>query len=148
MKKYNFPLEKVLEYDTHLQNKETDNLNYIKNEYRLLEIKRSYLQENYEFSKNKYQEYCADGITLQKAAVLRTFIGRQQQQLLSLEAEMIDKRKQIEQQIERLLEVTKDKMTIEKLKASSILEYDAMVRKKEEVMIEEFIANKAAIVNT
>lgn len=144
MKKYCFSLEKVLEYDTYMQNKETDILIYLKNEYSALEKKHKYLRNNYELSKARYQKCCEDGMPLRKAVTLRLFIEKQRNQLTGLESQMADKRREIDNQINKLLEVTKDKMTIEKLKEGSIAQYKAIASKNEEVQVEEFIANNIA----
>lgn len=147
MKKYSFSLEKVLEYDTFIQNKETDILCTLKNEYNALKAKHDALQKNYELSKARYQKCCEEGMPLRKAVTLRLFIEKQRNQLNRLEVQMAEKRRQIEAQINRLLEVTKDKRTIEKLKEGSIAQYKAMMGKHEEVQVEEFIANQIAQAN-
>jgi flagellar FliJ protein len=147
MKKYHFSLQKVLEYDTHVQNKETDKLSAMKNEFRELEIKKLAMENRYDLLKKNYQKNCETGIPVKKAAVMRLLIDEQKEQLVGLEAELADVRLQIDRQFERLLEVTKDKMTIEKLKEGSVAEYNEIVRKDEETQIDEFIANTAARAN-
>jgi flagellar export protein FliJ len=143
MKKFKFPLQKVLDYDTHMQNREMDKLSSMRNKCAELEKEKLYLVRQYEQTKSKYLKSCEEGISIKKAAALRLYMEEQKEQIEVLNARIEEQKRLIEQQLEILLEVTKDKMTIEKLKEGSLLQYNAVRSKHEEVLIDEFIANKS-----
>lgn len=141
MKKFNFPLQKVLDYDTHMQNKEMDKLSNMRERYYELEKLKMNLVRSYEQVKSKYLKLCKEGISIKKAATFRLYMDELKDQIEGLNHRIEEQKKIIEQQLEILLEVTKDKMTIEKLKEGSLLQYNEVIRKREEVLIDEFVAN-------
>jgi hypothetical protein len=56
VKKFQFPLQKVLEYDTHIQKNESDILAALMAEYERLEKKRDEMQAVYNEAKRIYRE--------------------------------------------------------------------------------------------
>ena len=57
---------------------------------------------------------------------------------------IIEKQSQIDTQAEKLIAISKDKATVEKLRENKCLKYRAEEQKSEERFIEEFIANTAS----
>jgi len=144
MKKFKFSLESVLFYETHLQNRETEKLNVLKAEYQALDDARQALQESYEREVAEYQAQCAQGVPASKVRTMRIMLEEMKRKIESYDERLLRLQDQIDRQRERLLAVTTDKMTVEKLRENKFEAYTEEVRKKEEVIIEEFVANVAA----
>lgn len=144
MKKFNFSLQKVLEYNTHIQKKEKDILSKMRAEYNDLEQQLHLIQVRYEYEKQNYISVCQKGTSIKNATLILNYIKDLQNQIRLQKKKMIEKQIQIDAQTEKLIEVSKDKTTVEKLRESKYQKYKFEERKSEERFIEEFIANTAS----
>ncbi len=144
MKKFQFPLQKVLEYDTHMQKNEADALSLLLAEYARLEKKRDAMHKDYSVAKQQYQMDCEKGQSASRTAAAGMYIADQSQQLKRIGEQMREQMRRIDKQRERLLKVTKDKTMIEKLKERAKADYQADERKSDEMFIAEFVSNQVA----
>ena len=144
MKKFQFPLQKVLEYDTHMQKSEADTLALMVAEYVRLEKKRDAMLADYNEAKRQYQAECEKGQSASRAAIAGMYITDQRQQLLKIGEQMREQMRRIDKQRERLLAITQDKTMIEKLKEHAKQDYRAEELKSEELFITEFVSNQVA----
>lgn len=147
MKKFVFPLQKVLEYNEHIQKREQDILAAMRAEYYKLEKMYLQLVEKYEYHKIKYLEDCEAGINISNVSFLLQYINEVEKQIKQLYRKMAEKQAQIDKQTEKLVQVSKDKVTVEKLKDSKFEKHKAAEHKSSEKFIEEFISyiNSTAI---
>ncbi len=148
MKKFQFPLQKVLEYDTHMQKNEADALSVLQAEYARLERKRDDMQADYDVAKRRYQADCEQGQSASRAVVTGLFITDQRQQIAKINDQIKEQMRRIEKQRERLVAITKDKTMIEKLKEQARLKYLAAQRKSDEQFIAEIVTNQTAQAGT
>ena len=144
MKKFQFPLQKVLEYDTHMQRNEADALGLLLAEYARLEKKRDAMRREYDEAKRRYQMDCESGQSASRTAAAGLYIADQRQQLKRIAEQMREQMRRIDRQRERLLEITQDKTMIEKLKEHAKADYQAAERKSDEMFIAEFVSNQIA----
>jgi len=144
VKRFQFPLQKVLEYDTHLQKNESDALSLLQAEYNRLEKKRSDMLAQYDLAKKRYQAECESGQSASCAAAAGVYITDQRQQINKVSEQMREQMRKIDKQRERLVAVTQDKTMIEKLKERSQEAYRVTERKSEELYIAELVSNQAA----
>jgi flagellar export protein FliJ len=144
VKKFQFPLQKVLEYDTHIQKNESDILAALMAEYERLEKKRDEMRADYNEAKRLYQRDCENGQSASRTAAAGMYITDQRQQLLKIGEQMREHMRRIDRQRERLLAVTQDKTMIEKLKEHAKDNYLKQERKSDEMFIAEFISNQVA----
>ncbi len=144
MKKFHFPLQKVLEYDTHLQKNEADALSLLLAEYNRMEKKRDDMLLDYEQAKRKYQTECENGLSASQCVASGMYIKDQRQLITKMEEQLREQMKRVDKQRERLVAVTQDKTMIEKLKERSREAYLASERKSSELYIEELVSNQAA----
>jgi flagellar export protein FliJ len=144
VKKFLFPLQKVLEYDTHIQKNESDILAALMAEFERLEKKRDGMQEAYNDAKRLYQRDCENGQSASRAAAAGMYITDQRQQLKKIGEQMREQMRRIDKQRERLLAITQDKTMIEKLKEHAMENYLKQERKNDELFIAEFISNQVA----
>lgn len=144
MKRYEFGLQKVLDYDKFIQKNEADAMNTLQAEYLDMKAKHDALTSEYLELKRQYQEDCENGQNAGKAAATGRYIMEVAQKLVRSRAQLQEQMSRIEVQREKLVAVTQDKEIIEKLRAHSWESYRAAERKSDELFIEEFLSNKAA----
>lgn len=147
MKRYEFGLQKVLDYDKFIQKNEADAMNTLQAEYLDMKAKHDALTSEYLELKRQYQEDCENGQNAGKAAATGRYIMEVAQKLVRSRAQLQEQMSRIEVQREKLVAVTQDKEMIEKLRAHSWESYRAAERKSDELFIEEFLSNKAAQTN-
>ncbi len=147
MKRYEFGLQKVLDYDKFLQKNEADTMNLLQAEYLEMKEKHDQLSGEYLELKRQYQEDCEQGQNAGKAAATGRYIMEVAQRLVKNRAQLQEQLNRIEVQREKLVAVTQDKEMIEKLRAHSWESYRAAERKSDELFIEDFLSNKAAHTN-
>lgn len=140
MKKFKFPLQKVLEYNTHLQRKEKDILARMHLEYKALEAQLYALMQKYEQNKINYLESCAAGTSIINVSVLLRYLSELDEQIKRMRQKLKEAQEQIDRQTEKLVEVTKDKTKVEKLRESKLSKYLFEAQKQEELFIEEFVS--------
>ncbi|MEA4921215.1 MAG: hypothetical protein VB078_09880 [Clostridiaceae bacterium] len=144
MKKFEFSLQRILDYDTFLQDRETETLNIMKSEYNKVELAMKQMRKKLADSIEEYQQLCAKGVQAKKAALAMLIIEAQKRLIKEYEHELADRQKKIEKQVEKLVSITQDKLTVEKLRDSSYASYSEEMRKSEEMLIEEYVAGEAA----
>ena len=147
MKRYEFGLQKVLDYDKFIQKNEADAMNTLQAEYLDIKAKHDALSSEYLELKRQYQEDCENGQNAGKAAATGRYIMEVAQKLVRIRAQLQEQMNKIEIQREKLVAVTQDKEMIEKLRTHSWESYQAAERKSDELFIEEFLSNKAAQTN-
>ena len=147
MKRYEFGLQKVLDYDRFLQRNEADAMNLLQAEYLEMKEKHDALAGEYLELKRRYQEDCESGQNAGKAAATGRYIMEVSQHLVQSRAQLEAQMERIEAQREKLLAATQNKEMIEKLRVHSLENYRAAERKSDELFIEDFLSNKAAQTN-
>ena len=144
MKRFQFPLQKVLEYDTRVEKNESDILHALQAEYLRLTEKRDEMQAAYDRATEQYQRDCARGQTASRAVLTGAYINDQHQQILVVLQQMREQMARIDKQRERLIAATQDKTMLEKLKGKAWETYLAAERKSDELFIAELVSNRAA----
>lgn len=144
MKRFQFPLQKVLEYDARVEKNESDILHALQAEYLRLTEKRDQMQAAYDRATEQYQRDCVKGQTASKAVLTGAYINDQHQQILKVLQQMREQMARIDRQREKLLAATQDKTMLEKLKGKAWESYLAAERKSDELFISELVSNRAA----
>lgn len=145
MKKFKFSLDKVLEYRNHLQRREKDILARLRTEYSLLLEEERQLLDLYEKAKRDYEMRSAAGLLVADAAIMLNHIDDIKKQIELQRVKIIEKEHEIEKQTKKVVAITQDKMTVEKLREKKFEIYTGEVVKSEEKFIEDFIANRKSI---
>ena len=144
MKRYEFGLQRVLDYDRFIQKNEADAMSLLQAEYLEMKQRHDALTGEYLELKRQYQLDCENGQNAGRAAATGRYIMEVSQRLVQSRAQLIEQSNRIEAQREKLVAVTQDKEMIEKLRAHSWESYLAAERKSNELFIEDFLSNKAA----
>lgn len=145
MKKFKFSLQKVLEYNTHIQKREKELLAVMRAEYAELEKHRNRLNYEYELNKQYYFDQCAQGTSMTGVATILRYISEIEKKIFELEKIMEEKKLRIDDQIEKLTKASKETKTVEKLKDSKLRLYHAAERKSEETSVEEFVSHTGSV---
>ena len=71
----------------------------------------------------------------------KKYVSSLQQDIYRIKAQMTQKREEIEIQLEKVVEATKEVSKLEKLEEKQLEEYRYAAQKEEELRIEEFVSN-------
>ncbi len=85
MKKFEFSLQKVLQYKSHIQKLEQDTLRQMQMDYEKLRAKKEELVANYERCKKEYLERCKEGVLAGDVAATYAYISDLQMQMKVLD---------------------------------------------------------------
>lgn len=143
MKSFNFSMQKVLEYNEHIQNHEKNVLQEMKFKFDGLCFELEVLLKKYELYNNEFCFMCKIGVVINEVINLRNYIIEVRSQISILNNKIIAADVEINEQIQKVLNITKEKTSIEKLKDKYFETYKSLERKVEEVFINEFILNAA-----
>lgn len=139
MKKFAFSLQKVLEYKTHLEDVEKEILCRMREQQAALCRQADAVLSRERVCIIECENCCAAGIAIEDLVFRRTNI----EQLRRLHMEMMERirlmQADIDRQVEKLLVVSRDKTSIEKLRQKQLEEYQQMEMKENEAFIEEFV---------
>ncbi|MCX7614250.1 MAG: flagellar FliJ family protein [Clostridiales bacterium] len=143
MKKFEFSMQKVLEYKVHIQKNEKEILAQMRKRHMKLCAELDTLIARQEAYKTEYGRKCKTGISVKEIITLRSYIGELQMQIPSIEAKLKESIAGIDRQVGRVLNVTKEKTSLEKLREKHLRLYELQERKENEIFINEFIANSS-----
>lgn len=141
MKKFGFSMQKVLEYDGHVQNREKNLLREMFISYYKLCSEMDKLLKRYEFSKSEYRMKCKTGVVIKEIINLKSYIIDIQSQMETLKNAIKAAEIEIDKQIQKVTNATKEKTSMEKLRDRYYEVYKSLERKEDEIFIDEFVAN-------
>jgi len=141
MKKFNFTLQSLKRYNDQVLSGEKSVLGRLRAE---LAEQQSLLDEKtaeYEQSIIKLNSLVSAGTTAMRLSLHKKYVSSLQQDIYRIKAQMAQKREEIEIQLEKVVEATKEVSKLEKLEEKQLEEYRYAAQKEEEQRIEEFVPN-------
>ena len=141
MKKFNFTLQSLKRYNDQVLSGEKSVLGRLRAE---LAEQQSLLDEKtaeYEQSIIKLNALVSEGTTAMRLSLHNKYVSSLQQDIYRIKAQMAQKREEIEIQLEKVVEATKEVSKLEKLEEKQLEEYRYAAQKEEELRIEEFVSN-------
>ena len=145
MKKFNFPLDTVLNYKDQI-------LDNLKNEHaQILEkVARqerwvSTLIEQRSSACARFQEETQNGIAVNVMREYESYITYMQQKILTEQGVLQRLKRREEQKRDEVVEARKETASIEKLKEKKLMQYNKDVMRSEELFIEEFVSNTMSV---
>ena len=144
MKKFEFTLESLKKYNQQTLDSEKSVLGRLRAELtalqQSLEAKNAELDEAIQQTDVKMRK----GVSVTELTVHKRYISALQQEIRLIQHNIAKKHQEIQAQLERVIEATKEVSKLEKLEEKQLEEYRYNERKEEERFIEEFVSNTSA----
>ncbi len=95
----------------------------------------------YEQSIDKLNQLVQGGTTAMRLSLHKKYVSSLQQDIYRIKGRMEQKREEIENQLQKVIEATKEVSKLEKLEEKQLEEYRYAAQKEQEQIIEEFVTN-------
>ena len=141
MKQFKFTMQKVLEYQAHLEDREKTVLWQMRAHYEKMYQEFEEMKSEYDFFVEKYEDICRRGITAKEMVITKTYMSDFAERVYRMYLEIKDFEEEIEVQINKLLLISQEKNTMGKLKVKQYVVYREKQRKELELLIEDFVVN-------
>ena len=145
MKKFNFPLNTVLNYkDQVLDNLKSEHAQIVDKVVRQ-EQKVEELSDRRNDACVRFKAEIGKGIAVNMMKEYETYITFMQKKILTEQGVLQKLQRKEEQKREEVVEARKEVVSIEKLKEKKLLQYNKEVLRSEELFIEEFVSNTTSV---
>lgn len=141
MKKFEFSMQKILEYKTHLEDKEKTILAQMHSQCKKMYHEIDKIQKKYDDFKKMYAQLCERGITISEMAINRIHLDEMIQQIKQMLLQLREFEQEIDKQRNLVIDISKDKSSMGKLKDRQYDLYKEKQRNETELFIDSFVAN-------
>ena len=141
MKKFNFTLQSLKKYNDQVLDSEKSVLGRLRAELAEMQAELDAKTAEYELSIDKLNELVRGGTTAMRLSLHKKYVSSLQQDIYRIKGRMAQKRDEIEQQLQRVIDATKEVSKLEKLEEKQLKEYRYAAQKEQEQIIEEFVSN-------
>lgn len=148
MKKFNFPLDTVLNYkDQILDNLKSEHAQILARVAQQ-ENKINLLDNQKNAASTRFKEEVQTGISINAMREYETYITHMEKKILTEQGVLLTLKRKEEQKRSQVVEARKEKASIEKLKEKKLTLYNKEVQHSEELFIEEFVSNTMSVRNS
>ncbi|WP_024293624.1 flagellar export protein FliJ [Lacrimispora indolis] len=145
MKKFNFPLDTVLNYkDQALDNLKSEHAQILA-KVAQQENKINMLADQRNAACVRFKEEAQTGISINAMREYETYITHMEKKILAEQGVLLTLKRKEEQKRFQVVEARKEKASIEKLKEKKLTLYNKEVQRSEELFIEEFVSNTMSV---
>ena len=141
MKKFHFTLETLKKYNDRILDTEKNTLGILRAEAAEIEKELARTQHRLNLAHEEKRRLCKKGTTPVELTVQQRYISELNLRIHELEADLEMKKRQVEAQLQKVVEATKEVSKLEKLEEKQLEEYRTAEKKEEEAFIEEFVSN-------
>lgn len=141
MKKFVFTLERLKQYREQVLETEKGSLADLRGQLNRLQAELEDILEELARLNRELVEMYERGTTPLDISVHKRYIAAKQQELHMKRHQIMLKEREIERQLEVVVDATKEVSKLEKLEEQQIEEYKAAEQKETEAFIEEFVSN-------
>lgn len=141
MKKFNFTLQSLKKYNDQMLDSEKSVLGRLRAELAEMQAELDAKTAEYELSIDKLNELVRGGTTAMQLSLHKKYVSSLQQDIYRIKGRMAQKRDEVEQQLQRVIDATKEVSKLEKLEEKQLEEYRYAAQKEQEQIIEEFVSN-------
>ncbi|MBO6232176.1 MAG: flagellar export protein FliJ [Ruminiclostridium sp.] len=141
MKKFVFTLQRLKEFREQTLDTEKGTLAELRAELRELESELQQILEDIARLNRELMELYKKGTTANDIAVHKRYINNKQQELHMKRHQILMQNRKIEQQLQAVIDATKEVSKLEKLEEHQLEDYKAAEQKENEQFIEEFVSN-------
>lgn len=141
MKNFNFTLQSLKKYNDQMLDSEKSVLGRLRAELAEMQAELDAKTAEYELSIDKLNELVRGGTTAMRLSLHKKYVSSLQQDIYRIKGRMAQKRDEVEQQLQRVIDATKEVSKLEKLEEKQLEEYRYAAQKEQEQIIEEFVSN-------
>lgn len=141
MKKFVFTLERLKQYREQTLETEKGTLAELRGQLNRLQAELEEILEELARLNRELVEKYQRGTTPIDISVHKRYISSKQQELHMKRHQILMKEREIEAQLQAVIDATKEVSKLEKLEEHQIEEYKAAEQKENELFIEEFVSN-------
>lgn len=141
MKKFEFSLEKLLDFKNQLLQKEKNDLANIRRLVAQTEESRARLLKKITEADEDLRQRSRGGISPQQLNLAKSYIKSLSDQIRDMDLRLEELRRASEKQLGIVVEMSKEVNTMDKLKEKQLEEYVKDRQKEEENFIEEYVSN-------
>ena len=142
MKKFHFSLERLKDFREQELDRQKNTLSSLQAELKRIDETAEELRLKVVSQSGELERVCARGAQAYDIAVRKRYIVTLQQDIHRCEQQAIQKKREIEQQLDVVVEATKDVKTLEKLEEKQLEDYKLRAGKENEQFIEEFVSGQ------
>ncbi|NMA79248.1 MAG: FliJ family protein, partial [Clostridiales bacterium] len=106
-----------------------------------LQEEKAMLEGKVEQCNGEFRQRAMNAVTPQEIKVAKGYIATLQENIREIDRQILNAQDRVEQQIQVVVEATKEVSSLEKLEEGQLDEYNKMTMKQEELFIEEFVSN-------
>ncbi len=143
MKKFQFTLQKLMDFREQELDRQKNALAVLQGDLRRINDRRDELTEKVVRYSNDLVTSSAVGLPAAEISMRKRYIVTLQQEIHECEQRAILKQQEIDKQLSVVVDATKDVRTLEKLEEKQLEEYKAAEGKENELFIEEFVSGGA-----
>ena len=141
MKKFNFTLQSLKKYNDQVLDSEKSVLGRLRAELAEMQAELDNKTAEYEQSIDKLNELVRGGTTAMRLSLHKKYVSSLQQDIYRIKGRMELKHEEIENQLQEVIDATKEVSKLEKLVEKQLEEYRYAAQKEQEQIIEEFVTN-------
>lgn len=141
MKKFKFSLDKLKSYREQILKTEENELGRRRKKVIALQEEKAMLEGKVEQCNCEFRQRAMNAVTPQEIKVAKGYIATLQENIREIDRQILNAQDRVEQQIQVVVEATKEVSSLEKLEEGQLDEYNKMTMKQEELFIEEFVSN-------
>ncbi len=123
MKKFNFTLQSLKKYNDQMLDSEKSVLGRLRAELAEMQAELDAKTAEYELSIDKLNELVRGGTTAMRLSLHKKYVSSLQQDIYRIKGRMAQKRDEVEQQLQRVIDATKEVSKLEKLEEKQLEEY-------------------------
>jgi len=143
MKKFQFSLDSLKKYNEQVLDGEKTVLGNLRAQLREMQEQLDERFKLLEYAQDRLRLLLRENITVNRVSVQKRYISSLQQDIYRIKAEIEEKNAEIEIQLEKVVEATKEVSKLEKLEEKQLEEYKQQEQKETEQFIEEFVSSSS-----
>lgn len=145
MKKFSFPLEKVLDYKNQMLDNLQNEYAAIRMELDAAEKKLSELNAMYEATNMKLREVYRDDITAPEVTAYKRYLNDLNRAVQDYEQKKAGIQEKLLKKQREIINAKTEVSIYEKLKEKELLQYNQTLAKENELFVEEFLNNNRSV---
>lgn len=141
MKRFEFSLNKLKGYKEQVLDREKNDLAHLRRQQQQYMDEKMALEERLRNSNREFLEKSATGMTIMQVTTFKGYHQSLSHQIRELELSIEKMEEKVQQQLNVVIEATKEVSSLEKLENKQLEEYNFMAAKAEEQFIAEYVTN-------